>query len=118
MLQSNSGKINIKWIPLFVERQWVLCMHSNVEYQYIRMQMDDRLIINLEQDQSILAAVAQERLHLRMTVFSSHNTSVHLYLEKKARPVYTDFSPTSLCMCPTSCFVEVTFLLVKERSCR
>lgn len=74
-----------------MERQWVLCMHSNVEYQYIRMQMDDRLIINLEQDQSILAAVAQERLHLRMTVFSSHNTSVHLYLEKKARPVYTAF---------------------------
>lgn len=91
MLQLNSGKRNIKWIPLFVERQWVLCVHSDVEYQYISLQLDGRLIINLEQDQSILAAVARGRLHLRVTVFSSHNTSVHLYFEKKARPVYTAF---------------------------
>lgn len=33
-------------------------MHSDVEYQYIRLPLHDRLIINLEQDQSILAAVA------------------------------------------------------------
>lgn len=69
----------------------MLCVHSDVEYQYISLQLDGRLIINLEQDQSILAAVARGRLHLRVTVFSSHNTSVHLYFEKKARPVYTAF---------------------------
>lgn len=36
-----------------------------------------------------MAAVTQERLHLRVTIFSSSNTSVELYLQSKARPVYT-----------------------------
>lgn len=90
----------------------MLCMCSDVEYQYFRLQLRNRLIVNLEQDQSILAAV---RLHLRMTIFSSHYTSVQLYFEKKASPVYTAF----LLLPPAHiqlCFVDVTFLLVKERS--
>lgn len=69
----------------------MLCMYSDVEYQCFRLQLHNRLIINLEQDQNVLVAVAQERLHLRVTIFSSHNTSVELYFEKKERPVYTTF---------------------------
>lgn len=67
------------------------CMCSDVEYQYFMLQLRDRLSIDLEQDQRVVAAVAQERLHLRMTIFSSHNTSVQLYFEKKTRLVYTAF---------------------------
>lgn len=69
----------------------MLCMCSDVDYQYFMLQLCDRLIIDLEPDQSILVAVAQERLHLRMTIFSSHNTSGQLYFEKKAKSIYTAF---------------------------
>lgn len=69
----------------------MLCMCSDVDYQYFMLHLCDRLIIDLEPDQSILVAVAQERLHLRMTIFSSHNTSGQLYFEKKTKSIYTAF---------------------------